>query len=282
MPSPSPVSLPFLALLRCAGPDAVSFLQGQLTNDTRLLADGRTQLAALNTPQGRVVAVLRLRATPEAVYALVPADLADAVLARLRKFVMRAKVDLGRADDLRLVGCAAEEGAPARDVPGSVVEFRWSRDRTVQALPADSGFVAAVSAADAWRAADVAAGLPQIDSATSESFVAQMLNLDVLDGISFTKGCYTGQEIVARTQNLGRIKRRTLRYRITDGEPPAPLAALLADGAKVAEVLVSAPAGTGCELLAVTSLEARGRALVTDDGRTVEPLPLPYALPGDA
>lgn len=279
MPSPRPVSLPFLALLRCAGPDAASFLQGQLTNDTRLLADGRTQLAALNTPQGRVVAVLRLRATPEAVYAVVPADLADAVLARLRKFVLRAKVVLDRADDLCLVGREAADDAA---LPHSAVEFRWSRGRTVQALPADGAFVAAAGTPEAWRAADVADGLPQVDSATTEAFVAQMLNLDVLDGISFTKGCYTGQEIVARTQHLGRIKRRTLRFRIVTGEPPAPLAALLADGVKVGEVLASAPAGKGCELLAVTSLEARGRSLVTEDGRTAEPLPLPYALPGDA
>jgi folate-binding Fe-S cluster repair protein YgfZ len=105
-----------------------------------------------------------------------------------------------------------------------------------------------------------------------------MLNLDRLDAISFTKGCYTGQEIVARTQHLGRIKRRTLRYRLAPGAEPAPLAGLLLGGQKVAEVVMSATRVDAVELLAVTSLEAIGRTLVTDDGREAVPVALPYDL----
>src|SRR5512145_3252860 len=89
-----PALLPFLAVLRFQGPDAATFLQGQVTHDTRLLGDGRTLLAAVNNPQGRVVALLRLSANPGGVDALLPADLAEAVVARLRKFVLRARVDV--------------------------------------------------------------------------------------------------------------------------------------------------------------------------------------------
>jgi tRNA-modifying protein YgfZ len=105
-----------------------------------------------------------------------------------------------------------------------------------------------------------------------------MLNLDRLDAISFTKGCYTGQEIVARTQHLGRIKRRTLRYRLAGGEPPAPLSGLVLEDRKVGEVLMSAHVGPTVEILAVTSLDARDRTLRTEDGREATPLPLPYPL----
>ena len=129
-----------------------------------------------------------------------------------------------------------------------------------------------------WRAADIAAGLPQVVAATSGSFVPQMLNLDRLDAISFTKGCYTGQEIVARTQHLGRIKRRTLRFRLPPGVEPLPLAGLSLGGQKVAEVVMGATRSDSVELLAVTSLEAVGRTLLTDDGREAVPVPLPYEL----
>ena len=86
--------LPFLGVLRFYGEDAARFLQGQVTHDTQLLADGRTLLAACNTPQGRVIALLRLKQTEDAVYALLPADLLEHVASRLRRFVLRAKVDV--------------------------------------------------------------------------------------------------------------------------------------------------------------------------------------------
>jgi len=116
-------------------------------------------------------------------------------------------------------------------------------------------------------------------AAASEAFIPQMLNLDLVGGISFSKGCYTGQEIVARTQNLGRIKRRTFRYRVEGGTPPLPLAGLHLDGAKVAEVLVSAASGGTVELLAVTSLEARDRVLTLEDGRSAAPMDMAYTVP---
>ena len=263
--------LPFLTAIRVEGPDAATFLQGQLTADVRLLADGRTQLAAANTPQGRVIALLRLRQQGEAVHALLPSGLAETLGNQLKRYVLRAKV---RIDvDRRPVAWLEGEVPP----PDGALVFQYDPTRRVALLP--EGVAVPAVAPDAetrWRAADVAAGQPQVDAATSGQFVAQMLNLDLLDGISFQKGCYTGQEIVARTQHLGRIKRRMLRYRTAAGPLPSPLAALLQDGQKVGEVLTAAPAGDGVELLAVTNLEAASKPLVLDDGRSLEPLPLPY------
>lgn len=296
--------LPHLGVLRCSGPDAANFLQGQFSNDTRLLADGRTQLSACSTSHGRVIALARLRQTEDAIYVLLPTDLAARLLSHLRKFVLRAKVDLLHAHDLQVGaivtgagGASAaleqfEEGAlTLSPVPMSgstdVVTFQYAPGREVVAAPpaawrAISGLSlgrASATAANEWNLADIRAGLPSVPAAASEQFVPQMLNLDLIDGISFTKGCYSGQEIVARTQHLGRIKRRTFRYALAQGAPPEPLAGLFLDGTKVADVLTCAAAGAGAELLAVTSLDARDRDLSLEDGRRAIPANLPYPIP---
>ena len=294
--------LPFLGVLRIRGDAAAGFLQGQLTNDTRLLADGRTQLTACNTPQGRVVALLRLRQTDEATYALLPLELATTVVTLLRRFVLRAKVDLQVAADLEVAWLRRQAFSDALDLtdlaatrtlsplPESgateIITFDYAPGR--QVIAAHGSTLRAMSGLslerlhpeidNEWRAADIAAGLPQVVAATSGSFVPQMLNLDRLDAISFTKGCYTGQEIVARTQHLGRIKRRTLRYRLPPGPELAPLAGLSLDGQKVAEVVMSATRDAAVELLAVTSLEALGHTLLAEDGREAAPVELPYEI----
>ena len=281
-----PALLPFLGVLRIGGADAARFLQGQLTNDTRLLADGRTQLSACNTPQGRVVALLRLRQTDDAVYALLPQELAATVATSLRRFVLRAKVDLQVATDLRVAWVAGTPTPIPDSTAAEIISFDYAPGRqviaahgaTLDAMAGPSHEPAQAEIDNEWRAADIAAGLPQVLAATSGSFVPQMLNLDRLDAISFTKGCYTGQEIVARTQHLGRIKRRTLRYRLPPGPELAPLAGLSLAGQKVAEVVMSATRDGAVELLAVTSLEALGRTLEAEDGREAVPVELPYGL----
>jgi folate-binding protein YgfZ len=280
------VLLPFLGVLRIGGEDAARFLQGQLTNDTRLLADGRTQLTACNTPQGRVVALLRLRQADDAIYALLPRDLAATVTASLRRFVLRAKVDLQIVTDLQVAWVAGTPTPLPESTATENVSFDYAPGRaviaahgaTLDAIAGPSHEPEQSEIENEWRAADIEAGLPQVFAATSGSFVPQMLNLDRLDAISFTKGCYTGQEIVARTQHLGRIKRRTLRYRLPPGPELAPLAGLSLDGQKVAEVVMSASRDAAVELLAVTSLEALGRTLLAEDGREALPVEMPYGL----
>ena len=278
--------LPLLGVLRIGGADATGFLQGQLTNDLRLLDDGRTQLAACNTPQGRVIALLRLKKADDAIYALLPADLLDRVCTLFRRFVLRSKVDLQIASDLQVASVATVPELP-RNASAQLVAFEYPPGRQVIAASPDTwrsitgpGLPdAPPHRLDEWLAAEIRDGQPQVFAATSEAFIAQMLNLDLIGGISFGKGCYTGQEIVARTQNLGRIKRRTFRFRVDGGAPPPPLAALMLDGAKVAEVLTGAAWDGKVELLAVTNLEARDRALTLEDGRSATPLDMGYKVP---
>ncbi|HET7203098.1 MAG TPA: hypothetical protein VFI92_06985 [Steroidobacteraceae bacterium] len=293
--------LPGLGVLRIAGADAVQFLQGQFTNDTRLLADGSTQVSACCTTQGRVIAVVRLRQIDEVVYVLLPADLLGKVATHLRKFVLRARVEILQAADLHVgaiySGHAAatvaqrtfdEAALTMSPVPlagaTEVVTFQYAPGREVVAAPAAawraiSGLSLSrpsTRAFEEWLAADVADGLPQVFAATSEQFTPQMLNVDLIGGVSYTKGCYTGQEIVARTHHLGRVKRRTMRFVLPAGHVPAPMSNLLLGGAKAADVLMTASLPDRIELLAVTNLDAAGKALVTEDGCVAEPRALPY------
>jgi folate-binding protein YgfZ len=303
--------LPYLGVIRFTGTDAASFLQGQLSNDTRRLAAGETLLAAYSTPQGRVVAVLRLVPHSSGVLALLPREIVLPTIERLRKFVMRAKVkiedasellwvagyhgaDALRADGFEPPPAAAERAASAyveRDGIG-VARVGANDDRywvvgpaaghdlgaaPVEAAPAEH----ARSAEHAWRLADIRAGAPQVYAATREMFVAQMLNLDRLDGISFTKGCYTGQEIVARTQHLGRIKRRLFRLSLPAGTWALGQAIQLRDG-RTGRLTEFAATADGVEALAVLPLAA-GAAGDGDSASAstvvdATELPLPYTL----
>jgi folate-binding protein YgfZ len=278
-----------LTLVTFAGPDATDFLQGQLTQDLRRVAGNDTCLAASNTAQGRVISVLHLRSAGGTIHALVAADVADALVAQLRRYVLRAKVTIAIDRGARIIGRSRAQTDAIADPVG--LAFQWGTGREVLVEPSrepPGASSAPTTVGDRairddrdwnrWLAADIADGLPHVNAAASGHFVAQMLNLDLLDAIGFSKGCYTGQEIVARTQNLGRIKRRLLRYEVATGDLPATLAPLRRAGAKVGEVLQSASTGDRNELLAVVSLDARDDVLELEDGRTAEPRALPYSV----
>ena len=321
----SPEHLTHLGILRFTGADALNFLQGQLTNDTRRLAENGALLAGYLNPQGRVLALLHLLSHSSGTLAILPRELMQPIAERMRKFVLRAKVKIDDPGDSLLVfGCHGVE-ALARaglTVPpeGSTLEAegiavarvgRGPRHWLVTAphaeLDAPPGSADDASAAQAgrahtgraetdWRLADIQEGLPQVYGATSEAFVAQMLNLDLLGGISFSKGCYTGQEIVARTQHLGRIKRRLFHLRLPHaagrlGDWQRGDAVALSDGrhGRLTEVIAN---DTGAEALAVLTLEpqpTQDAAAPDSDGTSVaagtaaavttaEQVPLPYEL----
>jgi folate-binding protein YgfZ len=266
--------LPHLGVLRFTGPDSLSFLQGQVSNDTRRLAENRGLLAAHSSPQGRVLALMHLLPHSSGVVAVLPRELVLPTLEGLRKFVLRAKVKIedagellsvaGQHDARRLqsagytenagyvekdgIGVAAVNGDPGRYwVIGAAAKLAEHG--------LDGGEFPVEQVEHDWRLADIRAGLPQIYLATRESFVAQMLNLDRLDAISFSKGCYTGQEIIARTQHLGRIKRRLYRLQLPLGEWRIGQPLRLKDGraGRLTEVIRS---GGGYEALAVLNVDA--------------------------
>jgi folate-binding protein YgfZ len=292
--------LAHLSVLRFAGADALAFLQGQVSNDTRRLADGFPLLAAYSSAQGRVVAVLHLLPHSSGVLAILPREIALPTLERIKKFVLRAKVKIEDASgqyavagayDASALDLAQVPAAGAAYLECDGVAVARVADGAQSATPrywvvrlrendsAAHGGPAEQRAELAWRLADIRAGMPQVFGATSEQFVAQMLNLDLLDAISFTKGCYTGQEIIARTQHLGRIKRRLSRLRLPPGSWSVGQSLRLADG-RAGRITDVVPIDEGYEALAVLSLDATaaGDADSGAGGETVpaEELPLPY------
>ena len=300
------------ALLEVTGDDALSFLHGQLSSDVQSLDVGRGQYWSYNSPKGRMLAngvLWRPVAGPTGrVMLLLAADLADAIRRRLSMFVLRAKVVIDDARDrYTLLGLAGSGSAEAvRDALGvGVAPFaaaKFNGDATALALP-DGRVVVACPAANApiihaalarhaatadaetWRWFAIAAGVPKITTATSDLFVPQAANWDLLGGVSFQKGCYPGQEIVARMQYLGRLKERLFAFR-TEAEDVAPAArvfsATFGDQACGTVVNAAADPGGGSALLAVVqqaAVEANDIRLNAPDGPPLVLQPLPYAVP---
>lgn len=256
------------------------------------LTPGLSLLAACNSVQGRVQAVLRLIQRDEDILALLPRVMMDITIARLRKYVLRAKIGIEDArDSVQVLWMEAidleTKGWPMPQALGEhlskdgISVLRWpdSQDERFLALLPTTNTLASHGTDEDWQLADIRAGLPQVFPETHESFVAQMLNLDALQGISFNKGCYTGQEIIARTHFRGAVKRRMFRLQAAC-EAPIPNTRILADGIHAGEVVMAAQTAFGCELLAVINLAQRSAALTLETGNVpLEILTLPYELP---
>lgn len=285
--SPATAEPATLGVIAAGGADAADFLQAQLSNDVLDLAPGRGRLAAWCDAKGRVQALPWVLRRDDDFLLLLPRTLVAPVLQRLRLFVLRAHVELRDAGDELAVhgvigGLAGE--APVRDLtPGAVL---CDGERQYLALPGPDPRClviaprqAAPQATDAtaWRHADILAGLPQIHPETQGRFVPQMLNLHWLGGIDFHKGCYPGQEIVARLQYRGKLTRRLFRAVLDAAATPPPGAAVTdAEGAVRGEVVEAAPGPDGQDLLAVLRIDATGGPLRIGGAElTLAPLPYP-------
>lgn len=219
--------------IRVRGADRDTFLQGQLSSDLRELTPTRGQLASYSTPKGRVLAIFAAIRSGDDIWLETSRSLLAPTLKRLRMFVMRSKVTLDDAgSDVISIGVAGPNADRVLAAAGLLVPSvlclcvevegivvmrrRGPQNRYSLHGPADRlaalWSTLAVNArpigTEAWRLTDILAGFPALHPETAEQHVAQMLNLDQLDGISFTKGCYPGQEIVARLHYLGNLKRR--------------------------------------------------------------------------
>jgi hypothetical protein len=303
------VELSPLSILRAHGEDAQSFLQSQFSNDIRQVNETRSQLSAYCNPKGRMLAILRIFRIGEAYCLQLPGTLAEATLERLRMFVMRAKVKIDLADtELLRVGlsgpnvqpmviavlgdapaaaddCLSVNGVTILRLPGPYARFELlaAPERLLALWPQFVTQTTPVSVA-AWAWLDIMAGIPNILPGTVEEFVPQMTNLDLVGGVSFTKGCYPGQEIVARLHYLGRLKQRMLRAHVVTTEPPLPGTPVFASdlpGQSTGSVLDAqlSPDG-GYDLLAVVHLSSRAAGtlhLTNNAGPRLTIHDLPYS-----
>jgi folate-binding protein YgfZ len=305
------MDLSHLGLIRVAGEDAESFLQGQITNDVREVSSSHTQLAGHCSAKGRMLASFRVLRLDDVFYLQLPRVVLPAALKRLRMFVLRAKVTVEDASDslvcIGLAGACAPgllaehiPNIPASDhgmtqangvavvrIPGPTPRFEilgpvtaieplWGGLAT-QATPVDGAY---------WALLDIRAGIPTVYPETADAFVPQMTNLQLIDGVSFTKGCYAGQEVVARMQYLGKLKRRMYHAEVTSVTAPRPGDELQAPGSTSEQasgrVVDACPSGDGrYELLAVVEVEAAeaGEVRLGTDGPRLTLKAPPYGLP---
>jgi folate-binding protein YgfZ len=281
-----------IGVIRASGPDAADFLHNLVTNDVKGLTPGTLLLAGLCTPKGRLLAILQICREGDDLLLFLPRDVLPAILKRLSMYVLRAKVKLSDSSaecvlvGFSIPGTVSPPPTFAHALP--IDPGRWllplSPEAAIAAWPELSRLAKQVGLL-AWQWLDIAAGQPRVVAATQEAFIPQMLNMELpaVAGVSFTKGCYPGQEIVARTQYLGKVKRRMVRARLSAPTLPGTHVFAPETGDQHCGAVVSAgpaPDG-GIEALVCVQLgavEAGEVHVGAPDGPTVEFLTLPYAL----
>ncbi|WP_194790534.1 YgfZ/GcvT domain-containing protein [Pseudomonas sp. UFMG81] len=294
-------------ILAVRGSDAGKFLQGQLTCNINYLSNEHASLGARCMVKGRMQSSFRILPEGNGYLLAMASELLEAQLADLKKYAVFSKATLSD-ESAAWVRFGVQQGETAlqglgvtvSDEAGATIRHEGLIAVTVSAgrvelwVPADRadsvhGQLAASLAQGTlndWLLGQVRAGIGQVMGPTRELFIPQMINLQAVDGVSFKKGCYTGQEIVARMQYLGKLKRRQYRLALEQHDVPAPGAEIFSPthGSSVGEVVIAASAGHGVELLAVLSADA-----VADDnlhlgnleGPRLTLLDLPYELDRD-
>ena len=234
-------------LLSVTGADARAFLHAQLTNDIEHLPPDRAALAGWCSAKGRLLATFLVVPSPDGFLLQLARDLAAPVAKRLSMFVLRSKVKVTDASDAWAQYGAWDADLQQADVAwsGNRASVRVGERRFLELVPGNEG-VEANADESQWALQEIRAGRPLITAATQDQFVPQMVNFEQLGGVDFRKGCYPGQEIVARAQYRGQVKRRMVHAQAPAGVQLVPGQEF--NGGTVVDV---APAENGSELLAV-------------------------------
>ena len=305
------IDLSHLGLIGLEGEDAESFLQGQMTNDVRSLTADHFQISACCSPKGRMLANFLVFRHRQKIVLQMPRDIQQILLKRFPMYILMSRTKVTDASDgLVCVGLLGESAQALLQlhfnrVPATAWDAVQENGFTLLRHPGETPRIEIVGEPDAmmtlweklarstihgtsgrWTLEDIRAGIPTLHGSTSESFLPQMTNMDLIDGVSFTKGCYTGQEVVARTRYLGKIKRRMYLARIEGDRCPQPGEELYSADSdsgqgpgRVVDAQVS-PDG-GCEMLAVIEISSHDNGNIHIGGENGEKLQfraLPYSL----
>lgn len=302
------VDLSRYGLLSLVGEDARTFLQGQVSSDLRQVNLARAQYSSYNTAKGRMLATFLLWQSSEGYHLQLAVELAEPVRKRLSMFILRSKAKAIDTSDqtVRLgVSGPVAEALVAKHFPqipqspldlvhqsgASLIRLSDKRFEVVvtpdqaQALWTDLAQGAKLVGAVCWEWLNIRAGIPWVTAATQEQFVPQMANLEAIGGVSFQKGCYPGQEIVARTQFLGKLKRRMYLAHLDAETPPAPGDELFSgdlEGQASGMIVNAAPSPDGgydaLAVIQMSSAEAGPVHWKALSGPALKFMSLPYSL----
>ncbi len=297
-------------LISVTGEDAISFLQGQVTNDVNAISAAHSHYSGYCNPKGRLLALFFIFRHQDKLYLSLDAGLVPSIQKRLQMYIMRAKVTL--TDEQANIACLGVAGDTAAQqlqtlyptIPTEDYAIIQHDDVTIIRMPTIKPAFQIITNVEnreavfetlsqvftstdkaAWQHLETLSGIPEIVEATQEAFVPQMINLDALGGINFKKGCYTGQEIVARTHYLGKVKRRTLLGKIKASTEKTPVAGdPVSDMAQqnVGQVVRTTPGRNGDYFVL---FECRLDSLDTPiqwERDTIAIQPMPYELAVDA
>ncbi len=299
-----------LGVIRASGDDALSFLHGQFTNDLNAINNENSQLSSYCNPKGRMLAIFRVFKKDDDYYLIVQRDVLEPVLKKLTMFKLMAKVDLTDvSEEFVLFGIAGPDAAQNLDeqdiqIPGSTNSTIHKNETTVIHTPSESSRFLFISKPDiainiwqslsskatfstykTWELHDIQSGIPQVTAGTVEAFIPQMVNLELIGGVNFQKGCYPGQEIVARTHYLGKPNRRMYRISINTKDRTLPGTNIFSakDGDQPVGKIVSAQHSSVeiCNALAVLRTEKENDnelRLGSTTGPAITILTLPYSL----
>lgn len=300
-----------VGLILVTGADALDFLQNQLSNDVTLIDESSLQLSSYSTPKGRMLGIFRVIQVSNGYLLVTTRSMVMPLLQQLYKYIVQAQVTLADASDYFARFAVVTDDAKVFEHPllpaatnavlqnDSVISMRLEPVASQQrflflCLSADEaiglwkGFTASLSVASyaAWHLSEIRAGIPSIHPQTSEAFVLQMANLGALGGVSFKKGCYPGQEIVARMQYLGKLKRRMYLAELETGRLPQPGDDLVTEGKTEADgsgMVVDAEfdADGLCHCLYVAQIakaDAGKLQLLEQPDTRIDNVELPYSL----
>jgi len=291
-------------VLTITGPDASKFLQGQTSTDFREVSDSESRLGCYVNLKGRAIASFRAVQQGEAIHLVMEAGLLPVVRDKLAKFIVFSRAQVQINSNTALIGVAGENAAallttllPLPTDTDAVShgegislvrlhgEQRWLLLVNAGRLPAVWTTLttqATPAGENVWRLRQIGAGVAEVSLASSELFQPQELNYPLLKGVSYTKGCYTGQEIVARLHFRGKLKQHVQRFRVATGTLPAPGTALFGESGRPAGdvVLVAQADANTLELLAIARPDqAAALHLGEATGPLLHVLPLPYGVP---
>ncbi|WP_251978056.1 CAF17-like 4Fe-4S cluster assembly/insertion protein YgfZ [Salinicola avicenniae] len=292
------VPLSHLAILECEGADATRFLQGQASAHTDHANGDFAPLTAFCGPKGRMIANAELlQVAPERYWLLLHASLCEPLATQLGKYAPFYKVQLRQRDDLALLGVIGAPETLDAGVPTGDWHMQATAEHVLLRQPGPSPRVLLAltppQAIDTWnrlrqdhqpagtalwQQADIEAGVAWLTAAHSDSLLPQMINWEALGGISFRKGCYTGQEVVARAHFRGQVKRRLQIARLDGATPPDVGSDIRCDEKRVGEIFQAVSTGDSCLVLAVLNTSVEETAALEVDSRRLTRQPLPYAL----
>ena len=307
--NPTLVNLRHLVCYQVDGEDATTFLQGQFSNDITAVTSSNGQISSYCTPKGRMLAIFYICKRDDSYFLITSKDIAEEVMKRLQMYVMRSKVSIKFLDDSLLMGVCgnnhaeilttlklsttkshyqvnANESLIAMNIPSANPRYLIiGNPSTAQQLK--NLDISNVNIFDElyWQWLDIQSGIPSVTSNVQEAFVPQMANMELIDGVSFSKGCYPGQEIVARLHYLGNANRRMFRLSVEQNEPINIGDDIYTQGSEqpigkfISVISENEKKYTGLAVLRIEAVKKNQLAIGSASGNSAQIMPLPYDVP---